>query len=339
MSKKYDVAVFIGRFQPVHNAHVEIMRRALDLAERLVIIIGSADLPRTYKNPFSTDERVRMISDLRLDPSRIIVESNYDTIYNDNAWAVRITNIVSPYAFGNKNVCIIGHEKDDSSFYLKMFPQWTFESVPLIEPLNATDIRDLYFRHDFNENFIKSVVPETVLSFLRYFRNLEEFNQIIMERQFISLYKKQFEGLKYPPVFVTSDAIVTCLGHVLVVKRKSYPGMNLLAIPGGFLNANSDKSMEDCMIRELKEETKINIPVPVLRGSIVNNRVFDAINRSARGRTITHAFHIDLKNEKKLPRVCASDDAVDSFWMPLGDLNSSKFFEDHYEIINYFTGV
>jgi hypothetical protein len=28
MNKKYDVAVVIGRFQPVHNAHVEMLRRA-----------------------------------------------------------------------------------------------------------------------------------------------------------------------------------------------------------------------------------------------------------------------------------------------------------------------
>ena len=33
MTKKYDAIVFIGRFQPLHNAHVEIIRKAGELAE------------------------------------------------------------------------------------------------------------------------------------------------------------------------------------------------------------------------------------------------------------------------------------------------------------------
>ena len=340
MSKKYDTAVFIGRFQPVHNAHYEIMKQALDIAERLIIIVGSADQPRTFKNPFKTKERFDMIMDLGLDPSRVILESNYDTIYNDNAWAARVQNIVNKYDHLGTKVCIIGHEKDESSFYLRMFPQWTFEEVSLNEPLNATDIRDLYFRYPANyHNFLKAVVPPSVLEFLLYFSGTDEFNNIVLERQFVQTYKKQFESLKYPPIFVTTDAIVTCLGNVLVVKRKSFPGKGLLALPGGFLNANSDKSVIDGMLRELKEETSIKIPVPVLKGSVVNNKVFDAINRSERGRTITHAFHIDLKNEKELPKIKAADDAEDAFWLPLGEMKPSQFFEDHYEIINYFTGV
>ena len=63
-NKKYDTIVYIGRFQPLHNAHVEIIRRAKSLADNLVIIIGSANQPRTYKNPFTTEERVAMIRDL-----------------------------------------------------------------------------------------------------------------------------------------------------------------------------------------------------------------------------------------------------------------------------------
>ena len=54
MTKKYDTLVFIGRFQPVHNAHLEIIRRATTLARQVVIIVGSANQPRTYKNPFTS---------------------------------------------------------------------------------------------------------------------------------------------------------------------------------------------------------------------------------------------------------------------------------------------
>jgi bifunctional NMN adenylyltransferase/nudix hydrolase len=342
MTKKYDTLVFIGRFQPIHNAHLEIIRRATELARQIVIIVGSANQPRTYKNPFTSFERELLIKNAvsRLGDSEtaIRVEHNQDTIYNDQAWAIRVQALVNKHTAGLPKTGIIGHTKDETSFYLKMFPQWQHEEVELIEPLHATDIRDLYFKHSFNSNFIKNVVPGTTYNFLMNFRRTEEFAQIVREREFISSYKKQYESLPYPPVFVTTDAVVICSGHVLMIRRRSEPGRGLWALPGGFLNAETDSSVEACMLRELREETGIKVPAPVLRGSIQANRVFDAVARSTRGRTITHAFKIVLP-DGELPKVKGSDDADKARWVPIAELDSSVCYEDHYEIIQHFVGA
>jgi bifunctional NMN adenylyltransferase/nudix hydrolase len=92
------------------------------------------------------------------------------------------------------------------------------------------------------------------------------------------------------------------------------------------------------MLRELKEETKIQIPKDVLRGNIVSQRVFDHPDRSLRGRTITHGFCIHLR-DGELAQVEGADDADKAFWIPLADLyeHEDKFFEDHVHIIRYFT--
>ena len=96
MTKKYDTLVLIGRFQPLHSAHLEIIKRATALTDQLVIIVGSANQPRTYKNPFTFDERAGMIkSATRGLNMQVFVEPNTDTIYNDQAWAVRVQGIVS----------------------------------------------------------------------------------------------------------------------------------------------------------------------------------------------------------------------------------------------------
>ena len=337
MSKQYDTLVLIGRFQPLHNAHLEIIKRATALTNKLVVICGSAKQPRTYKNPFTFDERARMIRNATAGLSlQISIEPNIDTIYNDQAWAIRVQGIVSRHATGR--VGVIGHKKDESSFYLDMFPQWDFVNVEQIEPLGATDIRDLYFKSDVNMNFIKSVVPETTVEFLNEFRKTEDYAQIIREREFIANYKKQYASLPYAPTFVTTDAVVICSGHVLMIKRRSEPGKGLWALPGGFLNADTDKSVEACMLRELKEETGIKVPVPVLKGSIQSNRVFDAIGRSTRGRTITHAFKIVLP-DGELPKVKGMDDAEKARWVPIGELDSAVCYEDHYEILQHFVGA
>ena len=63
MTKKYDAIIFIGRFQPIHNAHVEIIRKASELTDKVIVVVGSANQPRTFKNPFSYEERENLIQE------------------------------------------------------------------------------------------------------------------------------------------------------------------------------------------------------------------------------------------------------------------------------------
>jgi bifunctional NMN adenylyltransferase/nudix hydrolase len=218
-----------------------------------------------------------------------------------------------------------------------MFPQWGYENVEEIEPLSAVDIRDLYFKRDVNMNFIRAVVPGTTFDFLDEFRHTPEYEQIIREREFVINYKKQYASLPYPPIFSTADAVVIQSGHVLMIRRRAEPGRGLWALPGGYVNANTDKSVEDAAIRELREETMIKVPAPVLRGSIVDSRVFDAIDRSPRGRIITHAFKIVLP-DGELPKVKGSDDAEKAKWVPIAEVKSEECFEDHYDMIMWAIG-
>jgi bifunctional NMN adenylyltransferase/nudix hydrolase len=274
---------------------------------------------------------------------RIVIQPNIDTLYNDQAWAVRVQKIVADSVYDNKGpgeykIGIIGHKKDDSSFYLDMFPQWGFENVGLVEFLSAVDIRDLYFRREVNMNFIKHVVPESTFNFLTEFKETPEYEQVIREREFVETYKKQYASLPYPPIFSTADSVVIQSGHVLMIRRRAEPGKGLWALPGGYVNANTDKSVEDAAIRELREETMIKVPAPVLRGSIVRSKVFDAIDRSPRGRIITHAFHIQLP-DGELPKVKGSDDAEKARWVPIAEVKSEECFEDHYEILQHFLGA
>jgi bifunctional NMN adenylyltransferase/nudix hydrolase len=339
MSKKYDTLVLIGRFQPFHTAHLLLAGRATALADKLIFICGSANQPRTYKNPFTFSERRAMIYEATRGLNiQVAIEPNPDTIYNDQAWAIRVQALVARHTQSGDRIGIIGHRKDPSSFYLDMFPQWGFEEVELLEPLDATDIRSLFFKRDVNMNFIRNVVPQTTLNFLEQFRTTPEYEQIIREREFVANYKKQYASLPYPPIFSTADAVVIQSGHVLMVRRRAEPGKGLWALPGGYVNANTDKSVEAAMLRELREETQIKVPAPVLKGSIVRSKVFDAIDRSPRGRIITHAFHIQLP-DGELPKVKGSDDAEKARWVPIAEVKSEDCFEDHWEILQHFVGA
>lgn len=337
-TKKYDALVLIGRFQPFHQAHLEIIKRATVLTDKLIVIIGSAKQPRTFKNPFSADERAQMIRAATSGLAMTInIEANTDSIYSDQAWAVRVQSLVAKHTKSGDKIGVIGHKKDASSEYLSFFPQWELEEVPLFEPLDASSIRNLYFKHDCNLNFIKSVVPQTTYEFLRSFKDSTDFDNVVCEREFLIEHAKQYSSLRYPPIFSTADAVVVQSGHILLIKRRAVPGKGLWALPGGYVNANTDRSVQDAAIRELREETGLKVPTPVLVGNIKASRVFDAIDRSPRGRIITHCFLIQLP-DGPLPKVKGLDDAEKAVWTPLAELDSSMMFEDHYQIITRLIG-
>jgi nicotinamide-nucleotide adenylyltransferase len=56
-------ALFIGRFQPFHKGHAELVRLASKEYDKLIIGIGSAQISHEIENPFTVKERRRMIKE------------------------------------------------------------------------------------------------------------------------------------------------------------------------------------------------------------------------------------------------------------------------------------
>lgn len=54
-------AMLLGRFQPFHCGHQQVVEHALDTYDHLVLVIGSATESYTYANPFTGGERYLMI--------------------------------------------------------------------------------------------------------------------------------------------------------------------------------------------------------------------------------------------------------------------------------------
>lgn len=341
--KKFDFLVFVGRFEPFHVAHQAVLRKALAEAELVIVLVGSSNHSRTIKNPFTYQERANMINasfdDTDESSDRYVIAPLPDQTYNMQKWVTSVQKIVEEQVYmhfgpdtGLKGG-IVGHSKDESSFYLKLFPQWEIVDHPMNDVLHATDIRKLYFEK--NIKYIRAVVPPGVLESLESFRDTSMYDNLVEEYEFIQKYKKAWEAAPYAPTFVTTDAVVIQSGHILLVKRKAAPGKGLWALPGGFLNQN--ETIEDGVFRELREETRLKVPLPVLKGSVKATAVFDAPGRSLRGRTITHAFLIELA-PGPLPKVKGDDDADEAKWELISHIKEELMYEDHYHIIQKLIG-
>ncbi len=347
MTKRYTVAVLIGRFEPFHNGHKANVMQAMELAEHVQILIGSSYQPRTPKNPFKFHERMEMISAVLGRTFKVVgsLKHNYsisplrDFKYSDNSWIAQVQKTVAKEHPGvpDKEICILGYDKDESSWYNHAFPEWDF--IPLdgfvehgSRPIDATKIRELYF--DGHLDFLTGAIPTAVFEYLKDFSTTEHYQEMVEEYKFYKNYHKSWEAAPFVPVFQTTDACVIQGGHILLIQRGFSPGKGLWALPGGFINPK--ERLEDCVIRELVEETKIKVPEIVLRKAITYNEVFDHPDRDLRGRTITMAYLIELDGGNgELPRVKGSDDAKKAKWFKLSEVEEMGEFlyGDHAHII------
>jgi len=62
MKKKYKFGLVVGRFQPLHNGHAAILRKAAEECEWVIVGIGSAQEHNTARNPYSYTFRSNMIN-------------------------------------------------------------------------------------------------------------------------------------------------------------------------------------------------------------------------------------------------------------------------------------
>lgn len=341
--KKYHLAVLIGRFQPFHNGHLRAFQRASELADRVMILVGSSGGPRTPKNPWTFTERRDMISLALGESTHYIVRPLPDFSYDDSLWVSEVQHLVADFTHEKSKICIAGHAKDESSYYLKIFPQWPFEETGFTElngevmtDIDATQIRSFIFEH--RPQYIRSVLDSKVYDYINHWKKVyqkDTFENLVVEYNQLEEYKRSWAVAPYTPIFVTVDAVVVQSGHVLVVERKFAPGKGLWALPGGFLNEH-ERIVPGC-IRELLEETNIKLQPDTLSRCIAHREVFDAPYRSLRGRTITNAILFKLNDRNPLPRVAGGDDARTARWMPFSEFERSRdlFFEDHYDIITH----
>ena len=368
VKERFDVILFIVRGQPFHKAHKRNIEIAETLADKVAVGLGSANAAPSPKNPLYYAQRAAMVR-AEFPEKNVCIFGVDDYTYNDDRWITAVRQQIAALTFGieNPKIALIGHSKDESSYYLKIFPTWTAIEVPNIDNINATEIREGLF--EGTEDL--SLIPEKAREKLQYCLLSSNWKFARDEYNFYKNYKRPYKQLseeeiavwadnwmqeheetdptelvlafaklykpKYPPKHLTVDAIVTCSGHVLLIKRIASPGKGLWALPGG--HVEEDEKLLPAMIRELKEETKLDIPERTLTRCIVNDHLFDDPNRSLRGRSLTQAYHIDLGQDTKLPKIKASSDAKEVKWCPIAAVPTSQMFEDHAHIIDFFTNA
>ena len=92
-------ALVLGRFQPLHNGHMEVIRKCAAESDHLVIGIGSAQYSHLTDNPFTAGERYLMLENA-LEEAGI---DNYsitpiEDLNRYSAWVAHVKAMCPPFS-------------------------------------------------------------------------------------------------------------------------------------------------------------------------------------------------------------------------------------------------
>lgn len=131
----------------------------------------------------------------------------------------------------------------------------------------------------------------------------------------------QFENRWRKPS-VTADGIVFKDRRIVLIRRRNDPFKGSHALPGGFVDYG--ERLEDCVVREVLEETGLRTEVVGLVG------VFSAPDRDPRGHFVTAVYELRPVGGS----LKAGDDASSAEWVPVDRIPPMAF--DHAEIVSRF---
>lgn len=301
---QYDVGVVVGRFQTnsLHEAHKNLIDRAL-MHRCSVILIGTSATPHTKNNPLDFETRYRMIREYANSnrgtnnsiSKACIVLPIVDTRENDDWDKTLDTKLDEIFPFKSK--VLYSGENGFLTSYKGKYDGYMMNLLP-VPP--ATDQRGLIAKTALNSSDFRSGC----------------------------IYTTQNQFTRVSPCI---DAIIYDDNKRLLLGRK--PGETRFRFVGGFVDTY-DKTLEDAVTREVKEELTENIEISDIK-YLTNIRVNDWRVKHEQESIMTMVFTAKFL----FGNPEAADDIEECKWFDLNYLTTNRaniLVKEHQKIFEIY---
>ena len=160
----YDTGLIVGRFQTFHKGHQILVDTALNLCDRVYILVGSSQESGTERNPFNIATRIKMIRECYPDTNRVHIYALADLTHEDDItpeWGRYLLDNIDRYIYKAPELMIYGNDEARSRWFdindIKDTAEFIVPRSRL--PISATMLREMMVK-DNRKEWMKWVDPK-----------------------------------------------------------------------------------------------------------------------------------------------------------------------------------
>lgn len=163
--------ILIGRMQPVHNGHMQIIDKILEEVDEIIIGIGSAQLSHELKDPFTAGERIVMmnqaLAERDVDPSRYYIIPMQDINFNA-IWVSHVKMLTPPFSIVYSGNPLVKQLFSEESFEVRQPP--LYDRLHL----SGSEVR----RRILSDENWQELVPEATIKLLEEIKGIERLKNL-----------------------------------------------------------------------------------------------------------------------------------------------------------------
>lgn len=152
--------LLVGRMQPVHEGHLQVIKSILKDVDEVIIGIGSAQLSHTLKDPFTAGERVMMLtkalSENGISASKYYIIPVQDVACN-SIWVAHIKMLTPPFKYVYSGNSLVQRLFLEAGYEVTEPPLFNRENY------SGTEVR----KRILNDGDWESLVPKSVADVIR----------------------------------------------------------------------------------------------------------------------------------------------------------------------------
>lgn len=288
--EKAQVGVIVGRFQTpeLHGAHVDLIRSVIERHPKTIVILGLSPAKATWNNPLDFESRKIMILEKFPEVTVLYIKDEKE----DAVWSKRLDEIVKDVTGPGQTAVLYGGRDSFISHYCGKLNTIELESERFF---SATEIREK----------VSSKVKKS-----------PEFREGVIWATMN----------RFPAVFPTVDVAILNDDETQCLFGRKQNQTTYMFI-GGFADPTLDKSYEAAAMREVSEETGLEITPPEYIGSCF---IDDWRYRRERDKIITVFFKCKRVFGTPIP----NDDIVETRWLGLTPNTRTMLGDQHLQLFD-----
>jgi nicotinamide-nucleotide adenylyltransferase len=160
--------LYLGRFQPYHLGHHQVLSQISKEVDEIIICIGSAQKSHEIENPFTAGERMLMISTAleEFDIKHYVIP--IEDIQRNSLWVSHVKSMVPPFETAYTNNPLVIELFREAGIEVRQSPLFKRDSY------SGTEIRRKMLSDDNWEHF----VPEKVVGIIQGINGVKRMKTI-----------------------------------------------------------------------------------------------------------------------------------------------------------------